>query len=87
MLYLDAIQKNYRTTVETPRVVASDYSFAQIIEGLRQEEFEAIDSPGEIALHVYDDATKGQEKRESRKCYCCGKVGHIKPVCRKKKER
>ncbi|RKF60579.1 Retrovirus-related Pol polyprotein from transposon TNT 1-94, partial [Golovinomyces cichoracearum] len=75
----------YKVTVETLRIVASDYSFAQIVERLRQAKFEANENSAEIALKFNNNAQSRPGKKESRKCYYCGKVGHIKPKCKKKK--
>ncbi|POS86160.1 hypothetical protein EPUL_005339 [Erysiphe pulchra] len=78
-------QEEYRTTVETLRIVASDFSFAQIVERLRQAEFESKETTMETALQVSNNNHNGAGKKETRKCYYCGKIGHIKPDCRKKK--
>ena len=84
-ILLRCYQEKYRTTVETLRIVATDYSFAQIVERLRQVEFEAKNIPIEAALQASDNTYKASGKKESRKCYYCGKIGHIKPDCKKKK--
>ena len=82
---LRCYQNKYRVTVETLRIVASDYSFAQIVERLRQAEFEAKETPVEVALRAEGNGINKPGKRENRKCYYCGKIGHIKPDCKKRK--
>lgn len=82
---LRCYQEKYKTTIETLRIVAGDYSFAQIVERLRQAEFEAKDFSVETALKASNNTSKGSDKKENRKCYYCGKTGHIKPDCKKKK--
>ncbi|KAI0994697.1 hypothetical protein K3495_g13484 [Podosphaera aphanis] len=77
--------QKYQTMVQTLRIVASDYSFAQVVEKLWQAEFEGKDNKDEAALFVNGNTYGKDQKRETRKCYNCGKPGHIKPDCRKKK--
>ncbi|POS84578.1 hypothetical protein EPUL_005025, partial [Erysiphe pulchra] len=84
-ILLRCYQEKYRTTVETLRIVAGNYTFAQIVERLRQAEFEANETSVEVALRAENNAQNRSGKKDTRKCYYCGKVGHIKPNCRKKK--
>ncbi|POS85033.1 hypothetical protein EPUL_003866 [Erysiphe pulchra] len=65
--------------------VASDYSFAQIVETLRQAVFESKEIPLGTALQVGNKNSSSAGKKENQKCYYCGKVGYIKHDCKKKK--
>ncbi|KAI1001109.1 hypothetical protein K3495_g7091 [Podosphaera aphanis] len=66
------------------RIVAADFTFAQIVERLRQAEFETKEKPDHIAF-LAQGSPSGDTKKETRKCYCCGKPGQIKPDCKKKR--
>ena len=70
-------------TVQTLRIVAGDYTFAQIVEKLGQAEFNEKENLTDTALRAGTDSAN--DKKESRKCYYYGKTGHIKPDCKKKK--
>ncbi|CCU79120.1 powdery mildew-specific hypothetical protein [Blumeria hordei DH14] len=80
---LRCFSKKYLTTVETIQIVAGDFSFEQIVERLRQVEFETKDKPDEIVLRA-EGSPLINTRKETRKCYYCGKLGHIKPDCKKK---
>ncbi|KAI0992616.1 hypothetical protein K3495_g15569, partial [Podosphaera aphanis] len=81
---LRCFSEKYSTTVATLRIVAADFTFAQIVERLRQAEFETKEKPDDIAFRA-EGSPSGDTKKETRKCYYCGKPGHIKPDCKKKK--
>ena len=82
--FLRCYQEKYPTTIQTLRIVASDYTFAQVVEKLRQAEFNATATPSETALYA-DNNSATNKQIDKRKCYYCGKIGHIKPDCKKKK--
>ncbi|POS85744.1 hypothetical protein EPUL_003950, partial [Erysiphe pulchra] len=60
---LQCYQEKYRTTVETLRIVAGDYIFAQIVEILRQAEFEAKETYVEVALRAESNAQNKSGKK------------------------
>ena len=60
---LRCFNQKYQTTVETLRIVASDYSFAQVVEKLRQAEFEEKDNTGESALRVNENSHGKEGKK------------------------
>ncbi|RKF65146.1 hypothetical protein GcM3_125028, partial [Golovinomyces cichoracearum] len=63
---LRCYQEKYRTTVETLRIVASDYTFAQIVERLRQAEFEVNDKNVETALQASNNVSSNLEKKDTQ---------------------
>ena len=82
---LRCYHEKYRTTVETLRIVAGEYTFAQIVEKLRLTESETKIDNRQIALQADHQSSNGAKKKDKRKCYYCGKIRHIKPDCKKKK--
>lgn len=59
---LRCYQDKYQTTVKTLRIIASDYSFAQIVEKLRLAEFETKESLDQIALRAEAYPSSNRER-------------------------
>ncbi|SZF05675.1 unnamed protein product [Blumeria hordei] len=61
--------KKSSITVQTIRTVAGDYSFELILNSKQ-------DKPDEIALCA-EGSPSINTRKEARKCYYCGKLGHM----------
>ena len=72
---LRCYQNKYKVTVETPRIVASDYSFAQIVERLRQAEFEAKENCAEIALKAEINSQNRPVRKKVESVIIVAKLG------------
>ncbi|KAI0999264.1 hypothetical protein K3495_g8932 [Podosphaera aphanis] len=60
---LRCFSEKYPTTVKTIRIVAADFTFAQIVEKLRRAEFEEKDKPDETALRAEGNPSSDKKKK------------------------
>ncbi|POS82747.1 hypothetical protein EPUL_006509, partial [Erysiphe pulchra] len=61
-------QKKYPTTIETLRIVASNYMFTQVEEKLKQADFNAKEILTETALRFDDNSASNKKRVDKRKC-------------------